>query len=84
MLEASQPEDGQDEGRRQRQRDRDLRDEQEPQPVDAVREHAAAELEEDERHALCHARGSRARADPCATSHVIHANVMYSARWPRT
>ena len=52
VLDAGQPEDGEDEGRGQRQRDRDLRHEQEPQPVDAIREDAAAELEEDERHAL--------------------------------
>ena len=41
-----------DEGRGQRQRGRDLRHEQETQPVGAIREDAAAELEEHERHAL--------------------------------
>jgi hypothetical protein len=52
VLDAGQPEDGEHERHGQRHRDRDLRHEQEPQPVDAIREDAAAELEEDERHAL--------------------------------
>ena len=64
VLEAGQPEHGEDEGRGQRQRDRDLRHEQEPQAVDAIREDAAAELEEDERHALGQPEIAERRADP--------------------
>ena len=52
MRQAHLPEHGQDEGGGQGQRGEDLRDEQELQPIDAVGEHAAVELEEHERHAL--------------------------------
>ena len=80
----TRPSTGHGEGDDQGGRGPELRRQEQPHPIHAIGEDAAEELERHERHALGEpevAQIARARA---VSSHVSHANVMYSARWPST